>query len=78
MWITTNHENFKEIVVQDHLVYLLKNLCVGLEATVRTRPGRMDWFKIGKGVHQGCILSPTYLTYMESTSCEIPDWIITR
>jgi len=41
----------KEIVVPDHLVYLLRNLCVGLEATVRTRHGRMDWFKIGKGVH---------------------------
>ena len=35
----------------------------------------MDWFQIGKGVHQGCILSPSYLTYMQSTSCEMPGGI---
>ena len=38
------------------------------EATVRTGHGTTDWFQIGKGVHQGCILSPAYLTYMQSTS----------
>ena len=42
----------------DHLTYLLRNLCAGQEATVRTGHGTMDWFQIGKGVHQGCILSP--------------------
>ena len=35
----------------------------------------MDWFKIGKGVRQGRILSPAYLTYMQSTSCEMPGWM---
>ena len=45
------------------------------EATVRTRHGTMDWFKIGKGVHQGYSLSPAYLTYMQSTSCEMPNWV---
>ena len=50
----------KEIVVADHLVYLLRNLCVGLEATVRTGHGTADCFQIGKGVHQGCILSPCF------------------
>ena len=43
--------------ILDHLTYLLRNLYVGQEATVRTRHGTMDWFKIGKGVCQGCTLS---------------------
>ena len=48
---------FKEMGIQDHLTCLLRNLNVGQEATVRTRYGTMDWFQIGKGVCQGCILS---------------------
>ena len=44
--------------IPDHLTYLLRNLYAGQEATVRTRHGTTDWFQIGKGVHQGCILSP--------------------
>ena len=43
--------------IPDHLTCLPRNLCAGQEATVRTRHGTMDWFKIGKEVHQGCILS---------------------
>ena len=42
----------------NHLIYLLRNLYVGQEARVRTGHGKTDWFQIGKGVHQGCILSP--------------------
>ena len=42
----------------DHLTYLLRNLYAGQEATVRIRCGTTDWFQIGKGVCQGCILSP--------------------
>ena len=42
----------------DHPTCLLRNLCAGQEATVRTGHGRTEWFQIGKGVHQGCILSP--------------------
>ena len=42
----------------DHLTFLLRNLYAGQEATVRTGHGTRDWFKIGKGVRQGCILSP--------------------
>ena len=49
---------FKEIGIPYHLNCLLRNLYVGQEATVRTRHGITDWFQIGKGVHQGCILSP--------------------
>ena len=44
--------------IPDHLTFLLKNLSVGQETTVRTGYGTTDWFQIGKGVHQGCILSP--------------------
>ena len=44
--------------IPDHLTCLLRNLCAGQEATVRTRHRKTDWFQIGKGVHQGCILSP--------------------
>ena len=48
----------KEMGIPDHLTCLLRNLYAGQEATVRTRHGTTDWFQIGKGVHQGCILSP--------------------
>ena len=44
--------------IPDHLICLLRNLYEGQEATVRTGHGTTDWFQIGKGVHQGCILSP--------------------
>ena len=44
--------------IPDHLTYLLRNLYAGQEATVRTGHGTTDWFQIGKGVYQGCILSP--------------------
>ena len=50
-----------------HLICLLRNLYAGQEATVRTGHGTTDWFQIGKGVHQGCILSPCLLNlYAES------------
>ena len=48
----------KMIGIPDHLTCLLRNLYAGQEATVRTGHGTMDWFDIGKGVRQGCILSP--------------------
>ena len=44
--------------IPDHMTCLLRNLYAGQEATVRTGHGTTDWFKIGKGIHQGCILSP--------------------
>ena len=48
----------QEMGIQDHLTCLLRNLSAGQEATVRTGHGTIDWFQIGKEVHQGCILSP--------------------
>ena len=47
----------------DHLTCLLRNLYVGQEATVRTERGTTDWFQIGKGVRQGCILSPCLFNF---------------
>ena len=53
----------KDMGIPDHLACLLRNLYAGQEATVRIGHETTDWFQIGKGVHQGCILSPG-LTYM--------------
>ena len=59
MWITTNCGKFLEMGIPDHLTCLLRNLYAGQEAPeVRTENGTTDWFQIGKGVRQGCILSP--------------------
>ena len=49
--------------IPDRLTCLLRNLCAGQEATVRTRHGTTDWFQIGKGVRQGCILSPCLFNF---------------
>ena len=58
VWITVNWKILKEMVILDHLTCLLRNLYAGQEATVRTGHRTTDWFQIGKGVRQGCILSP--------------------
>ena len=56
VWITKKlWKILKEIGIPDHLTCLLRNLCLGQEATIRTRHGAIDWFQIGKGVCQGCI-----------------------
>ena len=65
----------QEMQLPDHLTCLLRNLYAGQEATVRTGHGKTDWFQIGKGVHQGCILSHAYLTYMQNTSWETLGWM---
>ena len=63
----------KEMGIPEHLTCLLRNLCVGQEATVRTLHGTTYWFKFGKGVWQGCILSPCLLNlYAECiTKCQV-------
>ena len=53
----------KEMGIPDHLICLLRNLDVGKEATVRTGHGTTDWFQIGKGVRQGCTLSPCLFNF---------------
>ena len=58
VWITINWEILKEMGIPDHLTCLLRNLYSGQEATVKTGHGTTDWLQIGKGVCQGCILSP--------------------
>ena len=58
VWITTNWKILQEMGMPDHLTCLLRNLSAGQEETVRTTHGTTDWFQIGKGVHQGCILAP--------------------
>ena len=75
MWITTNWKILKEMGIPDHQTCLLRNLYVGQEATVRTEHGMTDWFQIGKGVCQGCMLSPclfnSYAEYiMRNTGLE--------
>ena len=57
----------KEMGIPDHMTCFLRNLCAGQEAKVRTGHGTKDWLQIRKGVHQGCKLSPAYLTYKQST-----------
>ena len=57
VWITANWKIIQEMGIPDHLTSLLRNLYAGQEATVRTGHGTTDWFQIGKGLHQGCILS---------------------
>ena len=58
VWITTNCGKFLEMGIPDHLTCLLRNLYAGQEATVRTGHRTTDWFQLGKGVRQGCKLSP--------------------
>ena len=53
----------KEMGIPDHLTCLLRNLYAGQVATVRTGHGTTDWFQIGKGVGQGCILSPCFFNF---------------
>ena len=58
VWITTNWKILKDVGILVHLTCLLRNLNAGQEETVRTGHGTTGWFQIGKGVHQGCMLSP--------------------
>ena len=58
VWIITNWKILQEMGLPNHLIYHLRNLYVGQEATAKTRHGTTDWFKLEKGVRQGRILSP--------------------
>ena len=61
VWIITNWKILKEMGIPDHLTCFLRNLYADQEATIRTGHGTTDWFQIGKGVRQGCLLSPCLL-----------------
>ena len=63
VWITINWKILKEMGIPDHLTSLLINLYAGQEATIRTGHGTTDWFQMGKGGHQGCILSPCLFNF---------------
>ena len=63
VWITINWKILKKMGIPDHLTCLLRNLYAGQEATVRTGHGATDWFQIGKGVRQVCILSPCLFNF---------------
>ena len=66
VWTRTNWKILQEVGIPDHPTCLLRNLYAGQEATVRTGHGTTDWFQIGKGVQQGCTLSPClYNLYAE-------------
>ena len=65
VWITINWKILKEMGIPDHLNCLLRNLYAGQEAIIRTGHGITDWFQIGKGVHQGCIMSPCLFNFYE-------------
>ena len=63
VWIIINWKILKEMEIPDHLTCLLRNLYAGQETTVRTGHGTTDWFRIGKGVRQGCTLSPCLFNF---------------
>ena len=63
VWITTNWKILKEMGIPDYLACLLRNLYAGQEATVRTGHGTTGWLQIGKGVCQGCVLSPCLFNF---------------
>ena len=63
LWVTINWKILTAMGIPDHRICLLRNLYAGQEATVRTRHGITDWFQIGKGVCQGCILSPCLFNF---------------
>ena len=65
VWITINWKFLKEMGIPDHLTCLMRNMYTGQEATVRTDHETTHWFQIGKGVYQGCILSPCLFNFYE-------------
>ena len=68
-------EILKDMVIPDHLTYLLRNLYAGQEATVRTGHGTTDWFQMGKEYVKAVYCHPAYLTYMQNTTCEMSGWM---
>ena len=74
VWITINWKILKKMGIPEHLTCLLRNLYACQEATVRTGHGTTDWFQIGKGVRQGCILSPCLFNLYAEYIMRMLDW----
>ena len=68
-------EILKEVGIPDHLTCVLRNLCAGQKATVRTGHGITDWFQIRKGVRKGCILSLCLLNFYAEYICKMLGWM---
>ena len=75
VWITTNWNILIGMRITDFLTCLLRNLYEGQQATARTGYGPTDWFQIGKGVRQGCILSPCLFNLYAEYIMQMPGWI---
>ena len=75
VWITTHWKFLKEMGVLDDLTCLLRNLYAGQEEIVRIGHGTMDCSKLGKEYVKAVYCHPAYLTYMQSTSLEMPGWV---
>ena len=75
VWITTNWKILQEMGIPDHLTCLLRNLYACQEATVKTGHETRDWFKIGKGVCQGCILSHCLFDLYTDYNYEMRSWM---
>ena len=78
LWLCGSQQTVKKLQetgIPDHPTCLLRNLYAGQEATVTTERGTSNWFQIGKGVRQGCILSACLFNLYQSTSCKIPGWM---
>ena len=75
VWITTNWKILKEMGISEHLTCLLRNLYAGQETTVQIGHGTMDWFKIGKGICQGYILSPCLFKLYAEYIAQMLGWM---
>ena len=75
VWMTTNWNILIRMRITDFLTCLLRNLYEGQQATARTGHGPTDWFQLGKGVRQGCILSPCLFNLYAEYIMQVPGWI---
>ena len=75
VWITTNWKTVQEMGIPDHVIYLLRNLYAGQEATVRTGMEQRTGSKLGKEFIKPVYCHPASLSYIQSTSCKMLGWI---